>query len=224
MNAVIYWSNTGESLKIAKYIAEKSGYELCELMTLKEKNFDDIFLVFPIHYQSVPTTIEPALKSLTFHKAVVVLTYGKMSHGDVLNETQKILRGTVVGGAYIPCKHTYLLNDTSFNEFEKLDDIVSMINRDTEAIFVHQKRNPFAKVLPNTRHRLSVKIYKNDKCINCGECNKVCSHIKNGVVDKNCIRCLKCVISCPHGALNFELSPLLEDYLKKQKKCEIEMF
>ena len=224
MNAVIYWSNTGESLNIAKYISEKTGYPLYDLMSLKEKKFGDIFLVFPIHYQSIPTQIEDALKELQFHKAVVVLTYGKMSHGDVLNETQKILRGTVVGGAYIPCKHTYLLNDISFNEFEMLDDIVSMINRDTEAVFVHQKRNPFAKVLPNTRHRLSVKIYKNDKCINCGECNKVCSHIKNGVVDKNCIRCLKCVISCPHGALNFELSPLLEDYLKKQKKCEIEMF
>ena len=224
MNAVIYWSNTGESLKIAKYLSEKTGYELCELMSLKEKELDDIFLVFSIHYQSVPKTIVKPLKGLKFHKAVLVLTYGKMKHGDVLNETQKILHGSVVGGAYIPCKHTYLLNDSSFNEFEKLDDIASMINRDTEAIFVRQKRNPFAKVLPNTRHRLSVKIYKNDKCINCGECNKVCSHINNGVVDKKCIRCLKCVISCPQGALNFELSPLLEDYLKKQKKCEIEIY
>ncbi len=224
MNAVIYWSNTGESLKIAKYISEKTGYELCELMSLKEKNFDDIFLVFPIHYQSVPTTIVRPLKGLKFHKAVLVLTYGKMKHGDVLNEAQNILYGSVVGGAYIPCKHTYLLNDKSFNEFDKLDNIIALIDRDTEAIFTKQKRNIFAKILPNTRHRLSVTIYKNDDCINCGECNKVCSHIHNGVVDKHCIRCLKCYFACPHDALEFELSPLLKDYLKGQKKKEIEIY
>ena len=42
MNAVIYWSNTGESLNIAKYISEKTGYSLYDLMSLKEKKFDDI--------------------------------------------------------------------------------------------------------------------------------------------------------------------------------------
>ena len=217
MNAVIYWSNTGESLNIAKYISEKTGYSLYELMSLKEKKFDDIFLVFPIHYQSIPTQIEDTLKELQFHKAVVVLTYGKMKYGDVLNETQKILQGTVVGGAYIPCKHTYLLNDNSFNDYDKLDKVVEMIDRDTEAIFPRLKRNVFAKVLPNTRHRMSVKIIKTSKCTNCGACNDMCEHIHNGVVDKKCYRCLKCVKSCPQEALKFELSPLLEDYLSKKK-------
>ena len=217
MNAVIYWSNTGESLNIAKYISEKTGYSLYELMSLKEKKFDDIFLVFPIHYQSIPTQIKDILKELQFHKAVVVLTYGKMKYGDVLNETQKILQGTVVGGAYIPCKHTYLLNDKSFNDYEKLDKVVEMIERDTEAIFPRLKTNVFAKVLPNTRHRMSVKIIKTSKCTNCGACNDICEHIHNGVVNKKCYRCLKCVNSCPQDALKFELSPLLEDYLSKKK-------
>ena len=220
MNAVIYWSNTGESLKIAKYIAEKSGYPLMDLMCLKSKEFNDIFLVFPIHYQSIPLTIEPVIKSLKFHKAVVVLTYGKMHTGDVLNDVQKIAQGMIVGGAYIPCKHTYLLNDKSFNEYEKLDYIVDMIERDNEAVFPQLKKNVLAKVLPNTRHRMSVKIIRTDKCTNCGACNKVCEHISNGVVDHKCIRCLKCVQSCPEDALKFELSPLLEDYLKKPKKNE----
>ena len=218
MNAVIYWSNTGESLKIAKYISEKTGYELYELMSLKEKKFDDIFLVFPIHYQSIPKTIVRPLKGLKFHKAVLVLTYGKMKHGDVLNEAQNILHGSVVGGAYIPCKHTYLLNDISFNDYDKLDKVVEMIKRDTEAIFPRLKRNVFAKVLPNTRHRVSVKIIKTNKCTNCGKCNDTCIHINNGVINKKCIRCLKCVQSCPSNALIFKTSVLLKNYLKKAKK------
>ena len=63
MNAVIYWSNTGESLNVAKYISEKSGYSLYDLAGLKEKNFDDIFLIFPIHYQSIPISALSAASS-----------------------------------------------------------------------------------------------------------------------------------------------------------------
>ena len=118
------------------------------------------------------------------------------------------------------CEWLNKLNDKSFNEYEKLDYIVGMIERDNEAVFPQLKKNVLAKVLPNTRHRMSVKIIRTNKCTNCGACNKVCEHISNGVVDRKCIRCLKCVQSCPEDALKFELSPLLEDYLKKPKKNE----
>lgn len=217
MNGVIYWSNTDESLNIAKYINKKTGFQLYNLETLKERDFDNIFLVFPIHYQSVPLQIKPTLKEVRFNKAVVVLTYGKINHGDALNEAQKLLQGMVVGGAYIPCKHTYILNDKSFNDYEKLDLIIDMIKRDTEIIFPHQKRNPFAKVLPVFRHRLSVKIIRTERCNNCGVCDSICQHIKNGVTDNKCFRCLKCVKCCTQKALKFKTSWILRNYLSKQK-------
>ena len=75
MNGVIYWSNTDESLNIAKYINKKTGFQLYNLETLKERDFDNIFLVFPIHYQRVPLQIKPTLKEVRFNKAVVVLIH-----------------------------------------------------------------------------------------------------------------------------------------------------
>ena len=48
-----------------------------------------------------------------------------------------------------------------------------------------------------------------DKCTNCNSCSSVCPQPevllpalgKGGDVDKNCLLCLRCVDTCPHGAI-----------------------
>lgn len=220
MNAIIYYSNTKESYKVASYIKDKTNYELFNIFHLNNYNFDLIYLIFPIHYQSIPKEIRPLIKKIVAKKAIIIATYGKMSYGNVLNDTKKILNAKVVGAAYIPTKHTYLINDTSF-DLPKLDILINKMNNENEVIIKKGKRNPFAQFFPLFRHQIAVKIIKTDKCVNCNHCHLVCNLIKNGnITNKGCNRCLKCVNSCPYNALEVKLMRLLRHYLKKPKKDE----
>ena len=43
------------------------------------------------HYQNIPQSIKPIFKRIHASKAVIIATYGKMSFGNVLSETQKLV-------------------------------------------------------------------------------------------------------------------------------------
>ena len=218
MDAIIYYSNTKESYNVAKFISLKNNYQLLNILKLDNYEFDNIYLIFPIHYQSIPIEIRNIIKKITAKKAVVILTYGKMSYGHVLNDVKKILNAKIVGAAYVPSKHTYIDSDTSF-DLNKLDILIDKINNDKEIIIKKTKKNIFASILPIYRHKISVKIIKTDKCINCNMCNIICNKIENGIIiDKSCNRCLKCVNNCPYDALEYKLSSIMKRYLKKKKK------
>jgi len=221
MNAVIYYSNTNESYNIAKYISSKNNYELLNIMELKSYSFDLIYLVFPIHYQSIPALIKPIIKMINANKAVIISTYGKISYGNTLNDVKKILNAKVVGGAYVPTKHTYISEDTKFNDFNKLDPLLDKINLNEEIVFKKGRRNIFAGLMPRLRHKIGVKIKRNDKCISCNKCNEICPNITNGITNKDCIRCLKCIDNCPYNALDYKLNIFMRMYLKKKKKNDL---
>ena len=221
MNGIIYYSNTNESYNISKYIASKTGYDLLDINKLNNFNYDNLFLIFPVHYQSIPKEIRNIIKKITAKKAVVVATYGKISYGRVLYDLQKILNAKIVAGAYVPVKHTYIVDDHRFNSFGELDPIIDRINDDTEIMFTKTKRNIFSGFMPIIRHQLSIKITKTDKCINCGKCNTLCNYIDNGkIISNKCNRCLKCVNECDYNGLDFKTSRFMNRYLKKKKKNE----
>ncbi len=218
MNAIIYYSNTLESYNIAKYISIKTSYELINISNLNNYDFDFIYLIFPIHYQSIPKTIKPLIKKLKAKKAIIIATYGKMSFGNVLNDVKKILNAKIVSASYIPTKHSYIKNDLRFSDFKKIDDIILNMNNDKEIKIKKSFKNPFANLFPILRHKIAIKIIKNNKCINCNKCHEICENIINGKTDNNCIRCLKCIDHCPYNALDFKLSFFMKIYLKKKKK------
>ncbi len=221
MNAIIYYSNTLESYNIAKYINEKTTYELLNILNLNNFNYDSIYLIFPIHYQSIPKIIRPLIKKINAKKAIVIATYGKISYGHVLNDVKKILDAKIVSAAYIPTKHTYIKDDLRFNDYLKIDEIILNMHRDEEIKIKKSFKNPLASLFPIIRHKIGVKIIKNDKCINCNKCHDICDNIINGKTNKNCIRCLKCIDYCQYKALDFKLSFPMRLYLKKKKKNKL---
>ncbi len=217
MNAIIYYSNTNESFKIAEYIHKKTNYELFDITKIKNFTYDNIYLVFPIHYQSIPKEIRPLIKKIVATKTIVLATYGKKSYGNVLLEAKRILNAKIVCGAYIPTKHTYILDDTSFMDYDKLNIIFDRMNSDTEAIIKKGKTNPFRGFFPILRHRISIKIIKTKECNNCNLCNSICPFIHFGKIDNNkCNRCLKCYYSCKNKGLTFKKNKLMDSYLKKK--------
>ena len=47
MNAVVYYSNSNESYKVAKYLSDKSTYQFIDLKSNDVFQFDNLILVFP---------------------------------------------------------------------------------------------------------------------------------------------------------------------------------
>ena len=141
-----------------------------------------------------------------------------MSYGNILCETKKMLQAKIVAAAIVPCKHPYIVNDTKFTEFNKLDVLLNRFNNDKEIIIKKTKKNIWASFFPRLRHQVSVKIIKTNKCIECSRCSNGCEYISNGIINNHkCIRCLKCVYNCPYKALEFKLSGIMKRYLKKKK-------
>lgn len=220
MNAVIYFSCTGNSKKIAQAIAAKTGFESLELT---RRTYDGILsgaygtaaIVFPVHCQSYPKFLKRFFKNLNAVNVALIATYGKAHAGNAVYEAAKLISGEIIAAAYIPAGHSYLNAEADPDSLPEA--LTEKILLPSPVVVPKRKKTPFAGFLPSVRSRLTVKIYRTKACINCNACGEACpcGAITFGKVNSKCVRCLKCVKACPHGALKFEKSRILSRYLKK---------
>ena len=220
MNAVVYYSNTEQSKRVAKYLADIAAFESYDIYDLTEYVFNSVILVFPVHCQSVPDTVKEFLSRLHAKNLIVVATYGRMCSGNVLHYVQNHYSHNIVAAAYVPTKHSYL-DENGFDDFEKLNVIVKKLNNPAPIKLPRMYRNPLSNLCKGLRSRLGVRIVKHGNCDNCGQCGVICKNqaIKKGRTNRNCIRCLRCVEKCPRKALHYKLSLPMRVYLQK-KKCD----
>lgn len=220
MNIVVYASYTGECQRIAQYLSKKTGYPLDSIEEILPACFENLILVFPIHCQHIPEAVKRFLSSVSVKHLAVIAAYGKMSYGNVLYEIQHCYPHTVVAGAYVPTKHSYLL-EPRFEDFAKLNAIAEKMTRPKEVIIPKSFQNPLANFFPTLRGQIGVQIRRNEDCRHCGICERICpTHaMQNGKPGRGCIRCLRCVLHCPYGALSFRCRLPMALYLRK-KPCE----
>ena len=219
MNAVVFYSNTGQSKAIASYFANQLGYPLEDIETKLEEHYQNLVLVFPVHCQNIPDIVKNFLKNISVDNLTAITTYGKMCCGNVLYEIQRKYQKNIVAGAYIPTKHSYIDNDDAFCDFDKLKPIVEKVRNPSYIKLPKLYKNLLADVFPKLRSRLGLKIQKMADCNGCNLCAECCSFgaIQSGITNRNCIRCLKCVEACPHQALKIKLGLPLKIYLRKKK-------
>lgn len=219
MNAVAFYSNTGESKAVAEYLANALGYPLADIERGGGSRYENLVLVFPVHCQNIPYAVKAFLKEIKVDNLTAVATYGKMCMGNVLYEIQRKYRMNIVAGAYIPAKHSYIEGDDSFSDFESLIPIIEKVKNPSAVRLPRLYKNPFASLFPQLRSRLGLKIIRNSECNGCGICGRRCyfNAVKAGVTNGKCIRCLKCVAACPNKALSVKLRLPLRLYLRKKK-------
>ncbi|MGN1373376.1 MAG: 4Fe-4S binding protein [Candidatus Coproplasma sp.] len=218
MNAVVYYSATGESKAVANYLAERLRFPLSDIGEVGSADYKNLVLVFPVHSQNLPHPVRGFLSRAKAENLTVIATYGKMCCGNALHEIQNGYNFNVVAGAYIPTKHSYLGGE-SFCDWESLTPLIDKVNHPSPVVLPKLYKNPFASLLPDVRSRFNVKIYRTADCNGCGVCTDNCTFkaIANGVIDNRCIRCLKCVDACPEKALKFTLRLPLRLYLRRER-------
>ncbi len=219
MNAVVFYSNTGQSESVAKYLAEQLCYPVIDIERVENTNYKNLVLVFPVHCQNTPNVVKAFLQTAKIEHLTAVVTYGKMCYGNVLQEIQHRYHKNIVAGAYIPTKHSYIDNDDTFCDFECLIPLVEKIKSPSKIVIPKSYKNPLANLFPALRSRLGLKISKNANCNNCNICAEYCAFkaIELGGANNKCIRCLKCVKMCPNNALSFKLRLPLKLYLRNKK-------
>lgn len=219
MTGVYCYSGTGHSRAVASFIAEKLQTTVCDIDFTRKTVEETAVVVFPVYCQNIPSVVKAFLQAHSTKYWVLIATYGRISHGNVLWEAAKIAKSCVIAAAYIPMGHTYLDASTDFDK-KALDGILERIQNPRPAILKRCKKNLLANVFPNWRSRLGVKITRSRRCTGCNLCGEHCpvGAITAGRIHESCIRCPRCVSQCPEKALSFRLHPALKWYLKKQKK------
>lgn len=227
MIKVYYFSGSGHSFAVAKYISQQLKCEISEIGSKEERMSTEktAVVVFPVYCQNIPKPVKIFLQNLTSKYVVLIATYGKISYGNVLYEAQKLVSGEVISGAYIPMGHTFLSGDYSFDT-DIFSPIIERIESPQRVHIPKTRKNPLSNIFPGFRSRISVEITKNKGCNNCGMCENNCpvGAFKNGRINSKCIRCLRCVTSCPQQALQYKNRRILKNYLESHYKDEIVIY
>ena len=161
MNAVVYYSNSNESYRIAQYLSDESTYQLIDLKNNNIVKFDNLILVFPVYCQNIPYEVKEFVKYIKVNNISLIATYGKKSFGNVIYEISKENNNlNIISYAYVPTKHTYIDNDSSFNDFVKLKPLVEKFNNPKSVVVKKYYKNPFANIMMLKRSQSNIKITK----------------------------------------------------------------
>lgn len=225
MNRIFCFSGTGHSMAVAKFFADSLKTEITDIsqdMAIPYTQSEISIVVFPVYCGNIPIPVKSVLPKINSKFFVLIATYGRISTGNVLWESSKLVNGTIIAAEYVPTGHTYLNEPPEF-DVDILKMILLHIEHPKEIILRKERKGILPVIFPNFRSRLGIKIYRTADCNNCTLCEKNCpmQAITEGNIDKRCIRCLCCVKNCPKKALKVSYNPFLKKYLKHKRETEL---
>ena len=225
---ILYFSGTGNSLAVARQLAERLNEQLMPLVEAQGKDLTNekrIGLVFPTYDFNLPPAMREMVSQLNIHpKSYVftVVTCGSMA-GNCIWGLRRILREKGIELAY---SHKVSVPDNSalafgrnpnkqLKKFERVPARMEQIIRELQAES-HTLHYSWFSLLSwllgrpaverGMIHYLGPKVNP-DKCIGCNTCVRVCPMANISLTDKkaiigdNCTVCLACVHACSQQAV-----------------------
>ncbi len=199
---IYYFTGTGNSLKIAKDLAQK--LEECELIPIAkvwqtedlESTSEKIGFIFPLYYSGLPKIVYDFIDKIDLSKSnyfFAVITSG----GDIkefpLQQLEKILKTklkTLSAGFIIIMPNNYIIGfdihseesqkrffGRAINQVEKISEIVKDKKQNlNQEIFVKNlsRSERFNQNFRNEVNESDKSFYADDSCSSCGICEHVC--------------------------------------------------
>lgn len=228
MAKIFCFSSTGNSLYVAKCLAEGIGADVLPMNRAEQLCDDDVIgFVFPAYFWGLPKLVNDFVSTLKITNKqayfFTVITYGGMIYG-VEGKIDMLLKqkgAKLCYGNKIKSVENYILYYKT-NSKEKLhkrvdkyiDDILPDIkNRLHSKVQKYSFINRFMyKFYPGLHGDCDKGFTVSNKCTGCGICQKVCP--VNNIVVKDtqpkyqhkCEHCLACIHACTTQALDWKRS------------------
>jgi ferredoxin len=209
-NVIFYFTATGNSLAIARSIADKIGEtELVSIpKAIKEGtidlNYERIGFVFPVFYSLVPSIVKRFISKLSFSKSQYIFGVATLggSYGMTFTDLSECVAGSggVLKAAFpVPMPGNYIVKYSAFPEFlqklylkrakKKVFKISELIRKKaTPSIpkgswLLRCFANSSRKTISNFG-RMAENFYTTEKCNGCGTCAHVCPTGNISIKDK----------------------------------------
>lgn len=229
-----YFSPTGTTYKVARAIAEGSGYPITEMDLSKadcnaELTDNSVLLAaIPVYGGRVPAVAIERLRRLhgNGQRAVAVAVYGNREFDDALLELKDAMEDNgfcvIAAGAFI-AEHSIVrsiaVGRPDANDLKIAHQFGADIMRklgDSEHLdtVTVPGNNPYVAVKPSAFHPKA-----SDACVQCGQCAQQCPvgaipmENPNETLDSVCINCMRCIKVCPVQARALP-APFLEGATK----------
>ena len=191
---IYYFSGTGNSLYVARHLADSLGERLCPMISPNLTDDQSIGLVFPVYGWGIPNVVKKFIQNCLLPKGAYL--YAVMTCGDDMGYTDKVLEKAL--GRKLDAAFSVLMPDVYVclpgfdvdskeecrEKFEKEKEAVQLIAEcvKNRQVVRHLKRGPFPwtktyilRPLFN-RYLVTDKYFRVDasRCISCGRCQKMC--------------------------------------------------
>ena len=225
---ILYFSGSGNSLAIARQLADKLGEQVLSLYDAVNADLQGetrIGLVYPTYWLDAPVAVKQLVAQLALPKnayTFIVITCGAQTNNAVWS-VRKILKQKDIQLDYchkirVPDSSAIAFGRNPNDQAWKFDKYASRIDLIAKEILGNRHRLHFSSFDPlgwilNTKkvsqkvYRLTLPAVNPEKCIGCGVCAKVCPQANislvddKAVMDDRCTLCLACVHFCAQQAV-----------------------
>lgn len=229
-NIIYYFSGTGNSLDVAKHIAEQLGdTRLISMsanpMEIHRKSTNRVGFVYPVYYGGMPFIVERFIRRIhmTDNIYVFAVATGAHSAGNAIKQMNHLFNSMdyhLSYSAFIRSVDNNLLGEYQkqniakriANSYVQLKEVIEAI-RD---MVVNQvgSMNPFTRIYHQIKLGRAIRWEQqfeiSEACKHCGICAKVCPVGNIELVDgkplfhHHCEACMACIQLCPMNAINYK--------------------